>query len=130
MPRSDRRVDVTTRPLDEHAGQFGGSVAVRKVDVEGHEAAVFRGARSLLATGAIRHVLFEEHREPPTDATEALTACGYSLFSLERTLFGPRLGDALHRRRSKWEAPSLLATRTPDEALAVCRPLGWRVLGV
>jgi FkbM family methyltransferase len=129
MAPSGRRVDVAARPLDEHASELGGTITAMKVDVEGHEAAVFRGARSLLATGAIRHIIFEEHREPPTDATEALRAHGYTLFSLERTLLGPRLGDARHRRRTTWEAPSLLATRAPDEALAACSPLGWRSLG-
>jgi FkbM family methyltransferase len=124
-------IEVTTRRLDDHVAETGPDIALMKIDVEGHEAAVFRGARALLERGAVRHVIMEEHGSFPTDATSLLSGFGYTFFSLERSIFGPRLGDPLGRRRpSGWEAPSLLATRDPDAALAACKVPGWRTLGL
>lgn len=123
-------IEVATRRLQDHVGETGADIALMKIDVEGHEAAVFRGARSLFERGAIHHVIMEEHGSFPTEATSLLEDLGYTFFSLERSILGPRLGDPVVRRRtSGWEAPSLLATRHPGAALAACRVLGWRALG-
>jgi FkbM family methyltransferase len=122
-------IDVPTRRLDDRAEELGASIALMKIDVEGHEPAAFRGARSLFERGIIDHVILEEHRDPPTEATSLLTDVGYTLFSLERSFLGPRLGDAVRRHKSSWEAPSLLATRRPESAQAAFRVPGWRSLG-
>ena len=55
------RVDeVEVRTLDEVAGDLGlESIDLLKVDVEGHELAVLKGARGLLAAGAIDALQFE-----------------------------------------------------------------------
>ena len=122
-------IEVATRRLDDRADEFGASIALMKIDVEGHEPAVFRGARSLLARGTIDHVVLEEHRDLPTESTSLLTDMSYTLFSLDRTFLGPRLGDAVRRRKSAWTAPNLLATRRPEIAQAAFRLPGWRSLG-
>lgn len=65
-----------------------------KIDVEGHEAAVLRGALRYLRG---RHrpdvVLFEEHRKPTFDAesVQLLRSVGYDMFGLPRAIFRPRL---------------------------------------
>ena len=55
------RVDeVEVRTLDEVAGEVGiDAIDLLKVDVEGHELAVLKGARGLLGAGAIGAVQFE-----------------------------------------------------------------------
>ena len=83
----------------------------------------------MLRRGMIRHVIMEEHRTYPSEVAEFLEGFGYTIFSLERSLLGPRLGDPAQPRHSGWEAPSLLATRSPDQARSAFRTSGWRALG-
>jgi FkbM family methyltransferase len=121
-------VAVTTRRLDDFASELGARVALVKIDVEGHEPAVLRGATKLLEGGSLRHIILEEHKRYPTEASLLLERAGYTIFTLERSLLRVRLGDPSRPRRSSWEAPSLLATREPELAIRTFRPMGWRAL--
>ena len=122
-------IAVTARRLDDYADEIGPDVALMKIDVEGHEYASFRGASSMLERGTLRNVIMEEHRTYPNEVSKLLEGYGYTIFSLERSFLGPRLGDPAHPRRSGWEAPSLLATRSAEQARIAFRRFGWRALG-
>jgi FkbM family methyltransferase len=105
-------------------------VALLKIDVEGHEEAVLRGAERLLADGRVRDIVFEHKQSYPTELTRMLESHGFTLFSLDNSLFGPRTAPAAERPpRQGWEGPSYLATRDPRRALARLRPRGWAILG-
>lgn len=120
--------EVATRCLDEYAEALGPTIALMKLDVEGHEPAVLKGGKKLLGSGTIRNVIVEEHGAYPTESSRLLEGFGYTIVTLERTLFRPRLGDPAHPRRATWEAPSLLATLDPAAARSAFRRLGWRAL--
>lgn len=107
------------------------SIAVLKVDVEGHEASVFEGASKLLQSKKIRDIVYEEHREYPTPATELLESYGYAVFNLSAYFRGPAARDIRqpHANR-RWEPPSCLATLEPMRALARLRPRGWQTLQI
>jgi FkbM family methyltransferase len=121
-------IAVTAKRLDDYADEIGPDVALMKIDVEGHEYAAFRGASSMLKRGTIRNLIMEEHRTYPNEVSRFLEGFGYTIFSLERSLLGPRLGDPVQPRRSGWEAPSFLATRDAGEARAAFAAVGWRTL--
>jgi FkbM family methyltransferase len=104
----------------------GREVGVMKVDVEGHELGVFQGTAESLAAGRIGHVVFEEHAGPDSPACRFLTDHGYHLFEVGWRLAGPVLSPPGRGGARRYEAPSLLATRHPDQATAACRPRGWR----
>ncbi|OYV73521.1 MAG: hypothetical protein B7Z72_02355, partial [Gemmatimonadetes bacterium 21-71-4] len=55
-------------------------VGVMKIDVEGHEGPVLRGAGVLLAAGRIRDIVFEDHGGYPTDVSRLLEGFGYRVF--------------------------------------------------
>jgi FkbM family methyltransferase len=83
---------VTTRTLDDLvAEQKVRDVSVLKVDVEGHEVAVFRGGEKLLGSSPGPLIVFEfcdwaEGRFPdcrPGDAQQFLIGLGYQLWRLE-----------------------------------------------
>lgn len=104
-------------------------IHVMKVDTEGHEAAVFRGARPLLEQGRVRDIVFEEHETPPTDTTRLLQDLGFTLFFIGRTFRGPVLCPPDQRDSlPAWLPPNYLATRDPDRARSLCQPRGWQVL--
>lgn len=104
------RIDVRVDTLDAYVAQAAiESVELLKVDVEGHEPSVLRGATGLLATGRIEHVLCEcefVHRpdEPHGDFAEIvriLLPHGFRVVSFYTggvDGLGWRWGDVLFRR--------------------------------
>lgn len=67
------QLDVALEPLDELVGRFE-RVALVKVDVEGAEAAVLRGARQLVASGVVRRFSIEVNRPRSGAAWEPFVA--------------------------------------------------------
>lgn len=118
--------DVPTATLD---GLFPGDrFDVLKLDVEGHEAAALRGAHGVMARGAIRHVVFEDHAIATSTAVGILHATGYTLMQLGWALRGPVTAPLSAPRLCRsYEAPSYLATLDPAGAAALLAPRGWRV---
>jgi FkbM family methyltransferase len=124
-PANGKFVDVETITLD--ALFPNRTVGVLKVDVEGHELNVFRGADRLLNQGRVRDLFFEEHDPFPTVASEFLSDRGYTLFGLEQHIRGVRLispGSSFPR----WHAPTYLATNRPQRARDLMERLGWHSL--
>jgi FkbM family methyltransferase len=100
-----------------------------KVDVEGYELVVLRGAEGLLRRHLIRDIIFEEHQSCPSRTTEFLESQGYRIFSLGVSLRGPILSEIGEQSRHRaWEPRSCLATNEPDRAQTRMRSSGWRVL--
>jgi FkbM family methyltransferase len=117
-------VPVRTTTLD--AALPRGSVELIKIDVEGHEPFALAGAIETLP--CTRHVVFEEHGQPPTPVTGGLTGAGFAVYGIVETFRGPRLVDpATLRDFPQWPSPTFLATRDPD-VLRRVRPDGWRCL--
>ncbi len=122
-------IPVPLHRLDEIAA--GKQIGLLKVDVEGHEAEVLGGARELLADGAVRDIIFEDHDDYPSDATVIVEEAGYQLISLDNDLFGLRLGAPQDRGDTDaWPGPSYLATNEPERARTRLAPRGWRVRGI
>jgi FkbM family methyltransferase len=101
-----------------------------KIDVEGGELLVLKGAAGLLRARRIRQVVFEEHDRYPTPVTNLLEANGYTVFRLVKGLLGPGLIPAGESARGPaWAPPSFLATLDPAGARQALSGRGWRVLG-
>jgi FkbM family methyltransferase len=83
-----QHIPVRTVKLDSVCA---GPVHVMKLDVEGHEAEVLAGAKATLTGGGVQHIVFEEHRRPPTPVTDQLSAAGYTIFRIDQGSRGPRL---------------------------------------
>ena len=121
-------VTVAVERLDDRL-PHGTRAGVVKIDVEGHELSVLRGARTAVAQRRIRDIVFEENAKLPTPVTRLLEAAGYVIFGLDQRFFGPRLVDPREpRARPLWEAPTYLATLDVERARRRMRPRGWRVL--
>jgi FkbM family methyltransferase len=125
--RDGDSVPVPVERLDDVIGNR--TVGLMKVDVEGHEEHVLRGAASLLGSHRIRHIVFEEHHGPGSPAMKMLSAAGYEIFAIGWSMRGPVLAPAADgSRASAFEAPSYLATTESRKALDVCRAAGWQTL--
>jgi FkbM family methyltransferase len=122
-------IAVRLARLDEIAGAE--RIGVLKIDVEGHEPDVLRGASGLLERGAVRDIVFEDHDDYPSEATAIVEDAGYELISLENDLWGLRLVPPEDRGElPAWPGPSYLATREPDRARQRLGRRGWQVRGV
>jgi FkbM family methyltransferase len=115
-------VPVSLRRLDSVVGRAG----VMKVDVEGHETAVFSGAEKLLARKLIRDILFEEHDTYPATSHKILLGYGYHLFRVTRSLWRPLLLPPEEPARQTDFPSNYLATKEP--ARARFAGWGWKAL--
>jgi FkbM family methyltransferase len=124
----DHSIRVACDTLD-HALVGVGTVGMAKMDVEGHEDAVLRGARGALEGRQIRDWVFEHHPPYPSPVTDIFERYGYTVFQIQKQFFGPSLVPASTPvARPLWEPPSYLATLDPDRAVRRTRALGWKVL--
>jgi FkbM family methyltransferase len=106
------------------------SLGVVKLDVEGAELRVLKGAQKLLEQHRIRDIVFEDKEPRPSAVMRFLEGYGYQVFSLGLRLWGPLarpISEPPVPVRS-WDSPSYLATLDPQRALARMRKPGWRSL--
>lgn len=105
--------------------------ALLKLDAEGGEFDILRGARRLLEGHAVRDVVFEDGTGSNGRSILMLRELGFAVFRIERTFFGPRLEPLAHSqgvRGHPWEPPNWLATRAADRARVRFRARGWSLL--
>ena len=121
-------VEVPVERLDKLLASVP-RIGVMKLDVEGHELNVCRGAGELLGNG-IRDVVFEEHDAYPTPLTEFLEGRGYTIFALRKGVWGPGISApaAPSSGAREWETQNFLATRDPARAQARLTGGRWRSL--
>jgi FkbM family methyltransferase len=124
---------VTGVKLDEFLGRDV-RVGVMKIDVEGHELAVLRGAERLLAEKRVRDIIFEDHGPYPSPAQRLLERRHFTVFQISRSVWRPLLGPANGgedwSRQPVGVLPNYLATADPFRALERLQAGGWRMLRV
>lgn len=121
-------LSVPCSTLDSWLTQYP-VVGVAKMDVEGHEEAVLRGAQQALAGGRIRDWVFEHHPAYPSPVTRAFESNGYRVFQIKKGFFGATLVEpSTHATRSTWEPTSYLATLDPARAFRRMEASGWQCL--
>ncbi len=119
--------EVELARLDDLVGDR--KVQLLKIDVEGHELEVLRGAESLLSDSHVRDVVFEDHGIYPTPPMTFLEERGMTVLTLRHSLLGPLVHPVQEGPAPPgWPGPNYLATLDPDRALARLSPRGWRSL--
>jgi FkbM family methyltransferase len=117
-------VSVECQTLDDVT--LGDKPELMKLDVEGHELRVLRGASRTLEK--VRDIVFEDFGAYPTPTMLLLEQSGFRIFALSRKLSRPILAGADRRDVPKKADPNYLATRDPERACARFKSKGWNVL--
>jgi len=119
---------VAIRRLDDFLS-LGMKVGVCKIDVEGHELAVLKGAEESLSRGAIRDIIFEDFSPKPSAVVQFLQKHGFTVFQLSATWWKPHLTELAPGAPPVGDfTDNFLATLDPQRAKARFRPGGWRCL--
>jgi FkbM family methyltransferase len=86
-------------------------INVVKIDVEGHEISVFKGAEKLIDNKQITNIVYEDHDPYPSQISKFLLAKGYTLFRMEKGWFNLNLKDPVSEASTNgWEPTNYLAT--------------------
>jgi FkbM family methyltransferase len=125
-----RHIEVPVRNLDEVLDETA-TIGVMKMDVQGQELNVLRGAAEFLKRRAVRDIVFEEETPYPAPTHEYLKSFGYTVFGIAETFSGVRL---LLNAQSPHDAefgpiPNYLATADPKRAMERIKPAMWRSFG-
>lgn len=103
-------------------------IGVLKIDVEGHELQVIKGAKNLLQAGRIRDCIFEEHLDYPTPVTTYLERMDYRVLRIHRKFTGLDILDPSSQvARTSWLPTSFIATRNPERVNGIFQKPGWQV---
>jgi FkbM family methyltransferase len=127
LTKQGKGVTVSVRRLDDFLRDL--TVGVCKIDVEGHELAVLKGAQQTLKRRAIRDLIFEDFNPKPSPVTEFLTQHGFEIFELHENWIKPRLSPmSLVNAPAAGFSSNYLATLDSKRALKRFRSPGWRCL--
>ncbi len=126
LNQDTEKISIQCQKIDDYLSDDD-SVDLMKVDVEGHELAVFEGATRCLSLHKIRHILFENHNLYPDPVSDLLESKGYTVLSINRQLFGPKLVAPSCLNSVSWLPNSYLATCDPNDAFMSFKKSGYQV---
>lgn len=125
---STRTFKVLVRKLDNYIPPQM-SVGVCKIDVEGHELSVLKGAAQALGRKAIRDIIFEDFNPMPSPVGRLLQNHGFSLFQLTSAWLKPLLTPVSGGTQPPpGFSYNYLATLDPQRAVKRFQRPGWRCL--
>lgn len=104
-------------------------IGICKIDVEGHELSVLKGAEPALSRRAIRDIIFEDFTPMPSPTAEYLKRHQFTVFQICAAWSKPNLTE-IHANMSlpKGFTYNYLATLDPERAKNRFQPRGWRCL--
>lgn len=118
-------VQVPVRVLDRVV--LDKKIQLIKIDVEGHELEVFKGAEKVLA--ATEYVVFEDFHHSKSQVIEFLQSKGFKVFRLYKGFRGLQLFDVVAGEKLPlWEPPNYIACRNESEMRQSLEEPGWRCL--
>lgn len=119
-------ITVTAKTLDS---LIKNRISLLKVDVEGHELNVLRGAKNLLENKLIKTIIFEDHHIDSSGIAGFLKSFNYDVFKIDWSHEGLKLKSIGERTiRSVQEAQNYVATIDSKELFSSMEKPGWSVL--
>ena len=125
--REGEHIKVTSLKLDRFIA--GKEVGLLKVDVEGAELCVLRGAESALTERRIKAVVYEDFNAASSGIVSFLRRFGFSVFHLDGSILRPHLRavDDGFTQIPRGRDENFVAVLDREELIAAYRRWGWRV---
>lgn len=121
-------ITVPVRTLNEFIGTSD-RIGICKIDVEGHELSVLKGALPALSRRAIRDIIFEDFTPMPSPTAEFLIEHQFTVFQMSASWWKPVLTKISRDiRPPKGFTYNYLATLDPLRAQNRFDSGGWRCL--
>lgn len=118
---------VATNTLDALIGDL--NVDLLKLDVEGHELSVLKGARQLIAQKKVLNIIYEDHCGSESSIHPWLAEFGYTVFQLNWETCGPKLNaPGSGSSHASYQAQDYLASFDPNRLVRTFESKGWRCL--
>ena len=128
-PKDGDTFKIKIETLDEVCEALR-SIGVCKIDVEGHEAEVLKGAARTLRQKKIRDIIYEDVGLANKELRAILIEAGYTIFSLHTDIIKPRISALAEKKPFKkgQEGENFVATLEPDRAIRRFNAVGWKTL--
>lgn len=105
---------VKSTTLDSFLRDTNDLISLMKIDVEGHELELLKGAESVLSKKQIVNIIFECD-DKSSKVFEILEYHGYEIFRIEKGFIRVRLADRFSKSKiAPWESTNYLATIEAD----------------
>jgi FkbM family methyltransferase len=107
---STNAIKIELRKLDDMI-DAGTIINVLKIDVEGHELTVLRGAQQLIENKQITNIVYEDHEPYPSEIAVFLADKGYTVYRIEKGWLNLNLANpSIEPSTNGWEPVNYLAT--------------------
>jgi FkbM family methyltransferase len=107
---STNAIKIELRKLDDMIDS-GTIINVLKIDVEGHELTVLRGAGQIIENKQITNIVYEDHEPYPSEIAAFLAGKGYTIYRMEKGWLNLNLANpSIERSTNGWEPTNYLAT--------------------
>jgi FkbM family methyltransferase len=122
---NSKKITIQTDILDNYIADKL-IVKVLKIDVEGHELSVFKGAVNSLTQKRIQNIIFENYSNQ--EIPDFLTGFGFTIYKINKTFNGVLLSEPGDTRyKVSYEADNFLATLVPVEIQRQFKEKGWTI---
>lgn len=102
-------------------------INLMKMDVEGHEIDVLKGASYFLKKQLILNILFEGNDNENKEVIDYLKSFGYTIYRLDKTILRLKLMTPGSKfKKPIWEPTNYLATLNPDQIKEKFQSLGYK----
>jgi FkbM family methyltransferase len=117
-------IKVETKILDNIIKD---QIKLLKIDVEGHELSVLKGAKKSLIERKIEFIVFEDFNGKDSEVIHFLNSLGYQSKRLKKNLWGPSLVPISESEKIPlWEPPNFIASFSMDKINEVFKRPGWQ----
>ena len=125
MPNS-KEIKVQTETLDQ---KLNNQIRLLKIDVEGHEESVLKGAKTSIEAKRIDYIVFEDFEGMQSKTINFLEKNNYKVYRLHKTLFGPKLLSVKEGLNiPAWEPPNYISSYDSTELKNLFSSSGWKHL--
>lgn len=121
-----KKIKVTTSTLD--ALNFSYQIRLMKLDVEGHELSVLKGAEESFKKNLFEYIIFEElEGYKNSQAAKFLEERGYKIYKLVKGFSGLSLRDPNFEHYYSYEPDNFLATKDLEICAKINQQKNWKI---